>query len=93
MNILASLITFLCATRNSERNIESYRNQEPLLLIDKYFVGKFFAHGMIQNWRGRVVRRFRVDMEGDWKDDEGTIKEHFYSITEKNKPDMALEKS
>ena len=32
---------------------------------------------MVQDWRGRVVNRFDIDMVGKWDGDTGTLTEHF----------------
>lgn len=45
--------------------------------IKSYFDGDIKAWGIVQDWRGRVVSRFEVDMVGSWQGDSGTLHEKF----------------
>jgi len=42
-----------------------------------YFNGPIHAWGMVQDWRGVVLRRFEIQMIGTWNDNAGTLEEHF----------------
>jgi hypothetical protein len=58
-------------------NIDYYKGTTPEADIKEYFNGPVKAWGVVQDWRGRVVRRFDVYMVGKWEGDIGTLTEHF----------------
>jgi hypothetical protein len=59
-------------------NLDHYKGTTPELDLKTYFNGPIKAWGIVQDWRGRVVRRFDVTMVGQWDGDVGTLKEHFH---------------
>lgn len=54
-----------------------YAAERPLLDLRRYFNGAVTAHGIFTDRSGRVVRRFVVRMQCDWRGDEGTLDERF----------------
>ena len=48
-----------------------------MIALDEYFNGPIKAWGIVQDWRGRVVSRFDVDMVGSWDGNIGTLEEQF----------------
>ena len=58
-------------------SLKYYKNTSPKMDIKEYFNGPIKAWGIVQDWRGRVVRRFDLDMIGEWQGDTGTLTEHF----------------
>jgi hypothetical protein len=60
-----------------KKSIDFYDKTLPKMDIKAYFNGPINAWGIVQDWRGRVVRRFDVKMIGEWEGDTGTLKEHF----------------
>ena len=61
----------------SGNNLDYYKNTIPRADIKEYFNGPIKAWGIIQDWKGRVVRRFEVNMIGKWDGDVGTLTENF----------------
>lgn len=61
----------------SLHSLESYTDTSPEMDIQAYFTGPIKAWGIVQDWRGRVVRRFDVTMVGSWEGDTGTLTEQF----------------
>lgn len=57
--------------------IEDYAENTPKMSIQEFFTGDIKAWGIVQDWRGKVSRRFHVDMKGSWVGDEGTLEESF----------------
>jgi hypothetical protein len=57
--------------------LEYYKDTSPRADIREYFNGPIKAWGIVQDWRGRVVARFDIDMVGKWEGDTGTLTEHF----------------
>lgn len=68
-----SLLLSSCST-----SIDHYKDSEPRLALETFFNGKLRAFGMVQDFRNQVTRRFRVEMQGRWKGDEGVLEEDFY---------------
>lgn len=58
-------------------NIDYYKGTTPRADIKEYFNGPVKAWGIVQDWRGRVVRRFDITMVGTWSDNVGTLTENF----------------
>lgn len=58
-------------------SIDEYVGTSPNMDIKDYFNGPVKAWGLVQDWRGRVVSRFDVEMVGEWEGDIGTLTEKF----------------
>lgn len=56
---------------------DAYRDQKPVLDLDKYFNGTLDAWGMFQDRSGKVIKRFTVVMRCTWVGDTGTLDEDF----------------
>ncbi len=56
---------------------ENYRNETPVMDVREYFNGKVEARGVLQDWKGRVTKRFVVYMDCSWQGNVGTLKERF----------------
>ena len=59
-------------------NLDDYQNTKPELKLEKFFKGKLKAYGMVQDRSGKVTRRFKADLTGSWKNNEGVLDETFY---------------
>lgn len=70
------LLALLSACTKSD-SLEYYKDVEPKLDLQTYFTGQIKAWGLVQDYRGRVTRRFDVDMVGSWDGDTGTLHETF----------------
>ena len=57
--------------------LTDHRAQTPVFDFQRFFSGKLTAHGIVNDRGGKVLRRFVVDMRGDWQGDVGTLDEHF----------------
>ena len=75
--IMATIGTLIMLSSCAGNNIDYYKGTTPRANIKEYFNGPVKAWGVVQDWRGRVVRRFDVDMVGQWNGDVGTLTEHF----------------
>lgn len=58
-------------------NLEYYKGTTPQADLREYFNGPVKAWGIVQNFSGRVTRRFDVQMVGKWDGDIGTLTEDF----------------
>ena len=73
--------------------VTDYRNEKPELDLVRFFEGKTHAWGMFQKRSGEVVKRFHVQIDGQWKDNKLILDEHFtYSDGTKEQRVWTLEK-
>ena len=74
---LVPAIVSIFALTSCTVNIDEYRKVNPRLTMEGYFNGPLQAWGMVQNFSGKVIRRFHVEMTGTWKGDKGILDEYF----------------
>lgn len=58
--------------------LEDYQNTEPALDLSEFFNGHLEAYGVVQDYKGKVTRRFRADILGSWQGNEGVLDELFF---------------
>lgn len=66
-------ITLLSACSD---DINQYQGKQPTLDLPTYLQGKIEGDGIIQNWRGHVVKSFHFSAEANWQDNICTLDEH-----------------
>ncbi len=71
--ILGAFIMF----SSCSNSLEEYQGTTPKADIKEYFNGPIKAWGLVQDWQGKVTRRFDIAMVGKWDGDTGTLTEHF----------------
>ena len=59
-------------------SVDEYPYQSQAFNISNYFDGKITGWGTVQDYRGKVIRRFCVDIIGTWQGNSGTLAESFY---------------
>jgi hypothetical protein len=57
--------------------LADYAGELPAFDLQQYFNGRVLAHGMFSDRNGRVLRRFTVTMDCQWRGDSGTLDEQF----------------
>lgn len=75
--IMATMGVLIMLSSCAAHNIDYYKDTKPRADIKEYFNGPIKAWGIVQDWRGRVVRRFDIELVGEWNGDVGTLTEHF----------------
>lgn len=75
--LLMSLLAILSGCGGGAGKLEDYSSTNPQLDLQEYFNGPIKAWGFVQDYSGKVTRRFDVDMVGSWDGDTGTLKEKF----------------
>ena len=70
-------LLFLTAISACGVTPQEYENETPKMDMQTYFNGQIKAWGLFQNYREKVIKRFHVDMHGEWKGNKGTLDEHF----------------
>ena len=71
--LAATLLLSACASVQPD----AYRDERPVLELDRYFNGTVDAWGMFQDRSGKVIKRFTVVMQCSWQGDEGVLDEAF----------------
>lgn len=61
----------------STPSVERYAAEQPQLSLQRYFNGPVQAYGFFRDRSGTVVKRFTVDMKGEWTGNEGVLDERF----------------
>lgn len=77
VKIMATVGVLLMISGCARNNLDLYAGTTPQADIREYFNGPIKAWGIVQDWRGRVVRRFDIHMVGQWNGDTGTLTENF----------------
>ena len=71
----------LCVMSCSSASIDDYADTTPALDLAEFFDGKLTAAGIVQDFSGKVTRKFTVTMEAQWSDTpqgkQGVINEWF----------------
>ncbi|MGA0569702.1 DUF3833 domain-containing protein [Variovorax sp. VNK109] len=70
--VLATLITGCAAP-----SVDTYAAEKPALKLDSFFNGELRAYGFFRDRSGKVVKRFTVDMRGEWSGNKGVLDERF----------------
>lgn len=74
--MIMGLLAFLSACSNGKA-ISHYEGETPQLNMEEYFTGPIKAWGIVQDYSGKVTRRFDINMVGQWDGDTGTLEEDF----------------
>ncbi|MBP8188560.1 MAG: DUF3833 family protein, partial [Aeromonas sp.] len=59
-------------------SLDDYRGQGPNWDLARFFNGKLVANGLVTDRSGEVTSRFRVEMQGRWREGKGELFEQFY---------------
>jgi len=68
-----TMLLFSC----SGNSPKDYADNEPKLDIRNFLNGKVIAHGILEDRKGKVTRRFTVDMQAKWDGNKGVLDEYF----------------
>jgi hypothetical protein len=74
--LIMGILAFLSGCTGG-KSLEHYKGSQPSLDMQEYFSGPIKAWGLVQDFSGKVTRRFDVEMVGTWEGDTGTLKEKF----------------
>ena len=58
--------------------IDEYRDTTPTFSLKDYFDGQLTAWGIVQDYSGKLPRRFCVDITATWQGNNGQLDESFY---------------
>ncbi|MBN0987510.1 DUF3833 domain-containing protein [Amphritea pacifica] len=77
-SLLALALPVLLILPGCASSLDAYRDEKPTLALDQFFNGRLVAYGMVQDFSGRVTRRFRADISAQWQEGKGVLDEQFY---------------
>ncbi|GAA5215524.1 DUF3833 domain-containing protein [Corallincola platygyrae] len=88
--IFLTLVVILFYLTACSADIDDYRAEEPPLVLEEYFDGDLIAYGILQDYSGKLTRRFCVELNGQWKQEEGNLvgildEDFFFDDGEKQK--------
>lgn len=91
INLVLSFICLLTGCTSTQ--VQDYKNEKPLLVLEDYLNGSLEAHGFFQDRKGLIVKRFKVLMKGTWTGNSGILEEDFeYSDGTKSRRVWKLKK-
>lgn len=70
-------IPFFLSLSGCSTSIRDYQNEKPVLELNRFFNGELMAHGIVQNFSGKVIRRFSATISAQWEGDQGILDERF----------------
>tara|TARA_R110000868_G_scaffold332807_2_gene593752 strand:- start:1129 stop:1734 length:606 start_codon:yes stop_codon:yes gene_type:complete len=86
IKIMAAVIMLLVASGCTNMKPIDFKDTEPRLVLDKYFLGETHAWGLFEDRFGTVRRQFVVDITGTLEGDELVLDERFlYSDGEEDR--------
>ncbi|WP_229156661.1 DUF3833 domain-containing protein [Fluctibacter halophilus] len=74
MIIALSFLLNGCSTQLSDYPPQG----QPSFDLQRYFNGNLTAWGIVEDYAGKLTRRFCVDIRGEWEGNRGTLHETFY---------------
>ena len=77
MRILLSFILIFLLSNCRDMNPEEYKNTEPKIKIEEYFLGNVKAWGIFQSRSGKVKRQFTAKMNGSFDGQDFILNEDF----------------
>ena len=77
MRILLSFILIFLLGNCRDMNPEEYKNTEPKIKIEEYFLGNVKAWGIFQDRSGKVKRQFTAKMNGSFDGQDFILNEDF----------------
>lgn len=76
-NVILSLLMLSLLSSCSSVEVADYQGTNPPLVLEKFFNGPLKASGIVEDFSGKVIRKFNVTMEASWQGNEGVIDEWF----------------
>ena len=73
---LAGLCLALIASCSSV-SVEEYADNQPRFVAEEFFDGRLYAHGIVKNRAGQVIRYFSATIDAYWVNGIGTLDERF----------------
>ncbi|MFT5758349.1 MAG: hypothetical protein ACI9LM_003088 [Alteromonadaceae bacterium] len=80
MNLYKPMIMLFCLLfmTSCSTEVTDYQHTRPKFDIKSYFDGELIAWGMVQDYSDLVTRRFCVELNARWQNNQGELDEIFY---------------
>ncbi|TKB56558.1 DUF3833 domain-containing protein [Ferrimonas aestuarii] len=59
------------------QDLREYQSWKPDFALEQFFDGKVKAYGVVFDLKGQISRRFIVDIDGSWQQNQGVLDEYF----------------
>ena len=76
-SILIIFLTMFTILGCSSKKLNSYQNNTPKLDLRHFLNGKTKAWGIVEDFNGKITKRFVVEMQTTWNGNKGELVEHF----------------
>ena len=72
------VVAFLSLTLvGCSATLKDYENTSPKFDLQNYFTDDLKGWGLVKNWKGEIVERFSVELNGQWDNNKGRLYELF----------------
>ena len=71
--LASSLLLVSCS-----QSLKDYKSMKPELDLAQFFQGSLSAHGVVQDYKGQVLRTFSAELVATWRGGSGLLDEKFY---------------
>lgn len=75
--LILALALLSTALGGCAASLDDSRGTTPELRLERYFLGRTLAHGIVQDRAGHVIKRMQVTLDGAWEGDEFVLREDF----------------
>jgi hypothetical protein len=77
LGLVLALALLPLALGGCAASLDDYRGTTPELRLERYFLGRTLAHGIVQDRSGKAIKRMQVTLDGAWEGDEFVLREDF----------------
>ncbi|MGL5048676.1 MAG: DUF3833 domain-containing protein [Shewanella sp.] len=75
--LFLGLVIIGCLSSCSSVEVTDYQDTQPTLVLESFFNGPLKASGVVNDFSGKVIRKFNVILDASWQGNEGVINEWF----------------
>lgn len=76
--IFLGMLSVVLSSCGSVPDGDDYLTHNPSFNLTEFFSGEVFAWGLVQNRSGKVVQRFRVQIQGEMQNKQLVLNERFF---------------
>jgi hypothetical protein len=78
MRVRSLILSMVLLLAGCSSPLDDYTNSTPAFDLKRYFDGELTAWGIVEDYSGKLTRRFCVDIVGRWDNKQGQLHETFY---------------
>ncbi len=76
-NLIVAPLALAVLLGGCAASLDDYRGTTPELRLERFFLGRTLAHGIVQDRSGLVIKRMQVTLDGAWEGAEFVLREDF----------------